>query len=135
MKKRKSDIARKKLTPLQLAKEELKGRRRAKNKRITAGDFIKNRLLPQLSATKKQIIHRNGKIVDVLALPDHMARLEALEKVLWLHGLYPADTPMPPGLMRDIEFIIPDPPSEPAEPPTPEMLELLKIMEKIRKLE
>jgi hypothetical protein len=131
MKKRKSDIARKKLTPLQLAKEELKGRRRAKNKRITAGDFIKNRLLPQLSATKKQIIHRNGKIVDVLALPDHMARLEALEKVLWLRGLYPADMPMPPGLMRDIRFIIPDPADELAEA---DMQEFLQLSEKIRKV-
>jgi hypothetical protein len=127
MKKRKSNIARKKLTPLQLAKAELKGQRRPKNERITIEDYIKNRLLPQLSATKKEIIHRNGKVVDVLALPDHNARLEALDKVLWLQGLYPADTPMPPRLKRDIEFIIPDPADEPTEAET----ELVQLLEKI----
>jgi hypothetical protein len=128
MKKRKSDIAIKELTPV-------KRQRRPRNERMTLEHYIKNRLIPQLSATKKKILHWTGKIVDVVVLPDHEARLDACITVAWLQGLYPADTPMPPGLMRDIEFIIPDPASEPAEPATPEMHELLQIIEKICKLE
>jgi hypothetical protein len=131
MKKRKSNIARKKLTPLQLARAELKRQGRPKNEPMTLEHYIKNRLIPQLSAKKKEILHYRGRIVDVVALPDHEARLDARITVAWLLGLYPADTPIPPGLERDMELIIPDPASEPAEAET----ELLLLLEKIRNLE
>jgi hypothetical protein len=46
-------------------------------------DFIKNHLIPQLSATKRKVIRYKGKITEVNEIPDRRARLRALRTIFF----------------------------------------------------
>ena len=119
MKRKKVMKGIRKLTPLQLARAELKTPKCVDNQAMTLDDFIKSRLIPQLNAKKKKVIFYKGKVTDVYEMPDSRAQLRALEVALWMHGALP-DDPMPAEL-KNIKFIIEDarPPGVTIEQPTP----------------
>ena len=119
MKRKKVMEGIRKLTPLQLARAELKTPKCVDNQAMTLDDFIKSRLIPQLNANKKKVIFYKGKVTDVYEMPDGRAQLKALQVALWMHGAFPED-PMPAEL-KNIKFIIDDarPAGVSAEEPMP----------------
>ena len=106
MKRKKVMKGIRKLTPLQLARAELKTPKCVDNQAMTLDDFIKSRLIPQLNANKKKVIFYKGKVTDVYEMPDGRAQLRALEVASWMLGLFPKD-PMS-AEPKNIKFIIDD---------------------------
>ncbi len=72
-------------------------------------EFIKNHLIPQLSATKKKVFRYKGKITEVYEIPDHRARLTALRTAFWLHGALPSGDP-DPDEQKGMKIIVPNVP-------------------------
>ncbi|MGB2635584.1 MAG: hypothetical protein WAM58_16765 [Candidatus Acidiferrum sp.] len=85
---------------------------RMNNYGMNVEDFIRYRLIPRLSATKKMFVRYKGEITQVMEVPDGKTRLSAVDDALRLLGAYPPKARKARKLKEGdrVQRIIADPP-------------------------